>query len=181
MRVDYFTILQGVWPEAEEKKPDVSQFGNKFPVNMIHMLPVTDSKDQMTLPRKVKIDNQGLGGLGKYKHFCAVCKKVFSDKRHLEDHYRSKHGGPKLQCQHCPKTFNLLRSLEMHTPIHTGKYPFRCTQCNAGFNLRRDLQAHENKHQGRGYTCLNCNKVFYVEKELFKHQDRCGKSYEHWY
>ncbi len=119
--------------------------------------------------------NQGLDGLGKYKHFCTVCEKVFSDKRHLEDHHRSKHGGPKLQCQHCPKTFGALRGLQRHMNEHTGQYPSKCSQCDAGFNYRSQLSIHENKHQGRGYTCLNCNKVFYIERDLIKHQEKCVK------
>ncbi len=144
-------------------------------IQIKHATQMAIRQDRMKAPVRAKAGSQALGGLGKYKHLCAVCKKVFSDKRHLEDHYRSKHGGPRLQCQYCPKTFAVLRSLERHLPLHTGKYPFHCSQCNEGFNLRRELEGHENMHQGRGYTCLNCNKVFYIEKDLVKHQERCVK------
>ena len=129
----------------------------------------------MKAPKQFNTSKQGLDGHGKYKHLCVVCKKVFSDKRHLEDHYRSKHGGPKLQCQHCPKTFASLRSLEHHTNHHSGKYPLYCSQCDAGFEHRKDLLAHEDKHQGRGYVCLICKKVFFAERSFFKHQEKCVK------
>ncbi len=44
-----------------------------------------------------------------------------------------------------------------------------------GFNFRAALQARENQHLGRGYSCLNCNRLFYVEKDLVKHQEGCLK------
>ncbi len=116
---------------------------------------------------------------GKYKFVCIICKKGFQKNLHLEDHYRSQHGAQKLQCEYCEKTFVTSRSLEKHRPLHTGIFPFHCNvtdDCNAGFNLRAQLEAHVNQvHQGRAYSCLNCNRVFYVEKDLVKHQERCSK------
>ncbi len=168
-------MFQDGWHEVEEEKPKVFQFGNQLPVKTRGKPQMKASIGKIKMPVRVKTDKQGSAGPGKYKHFCVVCKKVFQLKLHLEDHYRSKHGAPKLQCQYCPKTFAVFRSLQRHTPLHTGKFPFHCSQCNAGFNLRRELQAHENKHQGRGYTCLKCNKVFYAEKDLFMHQEKCVK------
>ncbi len=127
-----------------------------------------------TKPRNISGQNNGQvgGGFGKYRFFCQECKKVFSQKVHWMDHQRQ-HDGTVLSCQFCPKTFASQRGLERHIPLHTGKFPFHCAQCNQGFNLRSQLVAHENQHLGRGYSCLNCSKVFYTEKDLFKHQDKC--------
>ncbi len=158
--------------------PGAFPCGSQLPLKSSWKIQRKDTQVSMKAAKTDKVGAQDLRGLGKYKHFCAVCKKVFAKKIHLEDHYRSKHGGPKLQCQYCPKAFTAYRSLELHTPLHTGKYPFHCYKCNAGFNLRRELEAHKNMHQGRGYTCLNCNRAFYVERDLFKHQEECAKPYE---
>ncbi len=109
---------------------------------------------------------------GKYKYLCEICKRVFADKRYLNDHMR-KHEGIMYKCEYCPKSFSSYRSMQLHLPLHTGKYPLHCGQCGAGFNLRRELEAHENQHQGKGFTCLNCNKILYSEKDFSKHQQKC--------
>ena len=151
-------------------------FRNQLPVQARRKPPNNEIPVKKKTPLLVKTDGQGLASHGKYpRHGCTLCDKAFSDKRHLQDHYRSKHNAAKLKCDYCEKTFNAFRSLEMHLPLHTGKYPFHCGTCNAGFNLRAQLQAHENQHLGRGYSCLNCNRVFYVEKDLLKHQEGCLK------
>ncbi len=104
---------------------------------------------------------------------CKICRKAFANKRDLDDHER-KHEGRAYRCEFCPKSFAGYRGLELHTPLHTGKYPFHCSQCNAGFNYRRELEACENKHQGKGFTCLNCSKIFYTENDFRKHQEVCA-------
>ncbi len=137
-------------------------------------------KDQMkpvllqSKPRNNSDQSNGRvgSGFGKYRFFCEECRKVFTKKQHWIDHQR-RHDGTVLSCQYCPKTFATQRGLELHSPLHMGKYPFHCSQCNQGFNLRSQLVAHENQHLGRGYSCLNCSKLFYTEKDLFKHQDKC--------
>ncbi len=153
-------------------------FSNYLPVQTRRRrTPNNEIAVKMKTPVRMKTDNHGLASPEKYRHGCTLCEKVFSDKRHLEDHYRSRHNAAKLKCDYCEKTFNSLRAFQKHQPLHTGIYPFHCSTCNQGFNLRSELEAHENQHLGRGYSCLNCNKVFYVEKDLAKHQEGCSKQW----
>ena len=131
----YSLSLQGLSYGPEVTQPDVSTYQN-----------IGQDRNQ----RKPKIHhghNPGFG-FGKYKFFCELCKKAFSQKQHLLDHNR-KHDGSKLQCSYCTKTFGTLRGLEFHTPTHTGVWPFFCSGCNSGFNLRAQLLKHQEKCVGK--------------------------------
>ena len=109
---------------------------------------------------------------GNYRYTCQVCLKGFMAKHHLDDHMK-KHEGKAHVCEYCYKPFQSSSQFQKHLREHTGQYPFHCATCNQGFHLRAKLEAHENQHRGKGFTCLNCNKILYTEKEFEKHQQKC--------
>ena len=130
------------------KMPRQYGFSNELPALSHHKPLTNETPVKRKAPVRDKTDNQGLASPGKYRHACSLCEKGFSDKRHLQDHYRTRHNAAKLKCDYCENTFNTLRGLERHQPVHTVNFPHQCNTCNKGFNFRAQLQAHENQHLG---------------------------------
>ncbi len=121
------------------------------------------------------------GNLGAYRFLCGICKKAFSDKRHLADH-RRRHEGKSYRCEYCPKSFAGYRGLELHTPVHTGKYPFNCSYCpdSKGYNYKKELEAHEAEQHGKPLTvlnCKNCRRAFLDKRHVGPHEEKCIAHY----
>ena len=82
----------------------------------------------------------------------------------------------KQECQLCSKSFPSKLALYAHTAVHTKKYLYHCGQCYQGFNRKDELAAHESKNHVHLFTCKTCNKIFFVEENLRKHEEKCGKA-----
>ncbi len=108
---------------------------------------------------------------GQYKHWCSICRRGFLENKTYRAHM-TKHGGPKFGCKFCSQEFASESGLRVHTYTHTG-YPLTCRYCGQGFGVKSALEAHENKHKGLGFTCMKCNALYYSQKELLKHSEKC--------
>merc|ERR1712043_138165 len=73
---------------------------------------------------------------------CPECGKVFTEKRNMVTHYRSKHEGIKYPCNQCDYQATQQGNLQIHIQSkHEGiKYP--CNQCDYQFTTKGHLQTH---------------------------------------
>ena len=68
--------------------------------------------------------------------------------------------GKYLKCNECNKTFNSKIGLDLHVQHHTGQYSYFCGQCRKGFVTLSNYKLHMRGHEGKGYPCEYCGKVF---------------------
>ena len=64
----------------------------------------------------------------------------------------------------------------LHSQYHTGKFSHYCGQCRKGFTRKSHYDEHMRKHEGRGYACEYCPKLFQTAKGLRNHlSEHTGK------
>ena len=68
-----------------------------------------------------------------------------------------------LKCNECNKTFNTKAGFDRHRQHHTGKYSYFCSICRKGYNNGYNYKLHVRGHEGRGFPCEFCGKVFRTE------------------
>ena len=81
--------------------------------------------------------------------------------------------------QHCPecgKGFASAATLRLHSQYHTGKFSHYCGQCRRGFTRKSHYDEHMRQHEGRGYACEYCPRLFQTAKGLRNHlSEHTGK------
>ena len=93
-----------------------------------------------------------------------------------------------LKCKECNKTFATKSGFERHSQHHTGKYSHFCSICRKGYNNGYNYELHMRKHEGRGFPCEFCGKVFSSGQMKDWHEsehtgiyrftcETCGKGY----
>ena len=102
-----------------------------------------------------------------------LCRSRFSTMQELHAHIKMVHQGSCYVCNDCGKTFGSYMGLKFHSSKHTGKFRFNCPQCAKGFNRVEQYQSHMNMHEGHGFVCLRCNKVFVHKAKLVQHSKSC--------
>ena len=81
-----------------------------------------------------------------------------------------------LQCSECNKTFTTKLGFDKHVQHHTEQYSFFCSICRKGFNNGYNFKEHMRGHEGRGYPCEYCGKVFKSKKYMKYHEsEHTGK------
>ena len=50
--------------------------------------------------------------------------------------------------------------LKMHMQHHTGQYSHFCEVCRKGFKSSTQFNDHVRGHEGKGYPCEYCGKMF---------------------
>jgi len=114
------------------------------------------------------------------KPFCcpfSSCKREFTSKRNLVDHYRGHHQGQRPHvCNFpgCNKSFLRPAHLLIHNRIHTGEKPFMCEYegCGKRWNQKSALKQHMRSHTGEkpfGCTFDNCLKRFSTSSSCKRH------------
>jgi len=105
------------------------------------------------------------------------CKRTFSSKRNLTDHFRSHHQGTRPHVctyPHCGKSFLRPAHLAIHYRIHTGEKPFECgfPGCGKRWNQKSALKQHMRSHTGeKPFPCSvpNCTKRFSTSSSCKRH------------
>ena len=80
---------------------------------------------------------------------CEFCSESFRRSSKLADHYRIRHGKPKLKCSWhgCTAEFNTYGIRTGHYRRMHDSTPYHCDQCNRKYKLKRELDHHKRKHQ----------------------------------
>ena len=102
-----------------------------------------------------------------------LCRHRFNTMTELHQHIKSVHQGSCYVCKDCGKTFGSYMGLKFHSSKHTGKFRFNCPHCSKGFNRIEQFQSHMNMHDGQGFVCLKCKKVFLHKAKLIQHSKTC--------
>ena len=102
-----------------------------------------------------------------------LCRHRFSTMTELHQHIKLVHQGSCYVCKDCGKTFGSYMGLKFHSSKHTGKFRFNCPHCTKGFNRVEQFQSHMNMHEGQGFVCLRCKKVFLHKAKLVQHSKTC--------
>lgn len=106
---------------------------------------------------------------------CAVCKRIFRDRRQLQNHM-TKHKQSPCLCLICGKLFTGDRTLSRHMKLHNSSdesHP--CTECGRKFKQRRYLLDHNRKvhnlYADEGQAiCEICDQQFQNKRLLQIHK-----------
>ncbi len=119
---------------------------------------------------------KGFANITRFECTYRLCRNWFGSMVELHTHIRTVHQGSCHVCNDCGKTFGSYMGLKFHSSKHTGLFRFNCPQCNKGFNRIEQFQSHMNMHDGQGFVCLRCKKVFLHKTKLMQHTRTCDAS-----
>lgn len=126
---------------------------------------------------------------------CYICKKEFTTKRPMQDHYHKQHTQPpvkrcficndelpskqskhhtchdlNLDCEYCSMAFESLYELKMHLmDDHEDQLIYICDICHRPFEMRSFMDHHKAKHPRGGYSCKRCPEIFDTKNQLRQH------------
>ncbi|KAK3085749.1 hypothetical protein FSP39_008122 [Pinctada imbricata] len=122
---------------------------------------------------------------------CAICKRVFANKKCLDKHIQAVHGKDKpFACTFCSYTSARKAMLQLHIRTHTQEKP--CEICGYSCGDHNSMRRHRMRHSGQKpykcklcpYTCIQAislkmhmkNKHFGINPEEFGvfYCDRCS-------
>lgn len=122
--------------------------------------------------------------------YCTYCRKSFSNKVKLDQHYRNIHGVQmradevadmkqqygitvegvtNYKCPHCTSFFPKFYYLRKHLRSHSDVRPYTCHVCGKSFSQQQSLNRHINIHSGHGYQCNVCGCVMSDKANLNVH------------
>ena len=79
------------------------------------------------------------------------------------------------KCHECQKTFASLSALNRHIQHHTGKYTHFCSVCKKGYNNSYNLKLHMRGHEGKGFPCEYCGKLFKtIQSKQYHESEHAG-------
>lgn len=103
---------------------------------------------------------------------CKECKKSFSDKKKLQEHFRSTHQN--FKCQNCKRGFASEYLLERHMSKHhelKSTQQLMCTLCGKIYANHISLNAHMDAiHNQCRFQCEICEKSYSFKSALYKHR-----------
>ncbi|XP_060869762.1 zinc finger protein 62 homolog [Metopolophium dirhodum] len=100
---------------------------------------------------------------------CDICKKKFTQKASIKNHFKITHrGGRQLKRDICKLEFSQSSTLKVHTRTHIRKNQFKCDICDYKSSRSTNLKMHKMVHTGeKRFHCDTCGKG-YINKNNFK-------------
>ena len=107
----------------------------------------------------------------KDSHKCSDCGLVFTGKRKLRDHIRTKHSEGYLICSQCQVTFATMSGLNYHVRhVHHELARYRCETCGKAFSNPSNYHDHVATHTGvKRNVCPVCRAHFTFKNNLKRH------------
>lgn len=101
---------------------------------------------------------------------CYVCEREFPLRYYLVAHMRTHHEKfLRHQCPTCGRRLRTFGQLTQHLKTHEGK-TFTCDQCNKAFPYYAKLRNHMGCHKTElNFKCNICSKAFKLRKYLKRH------------
>ncbi|KAL8194455.1 UNVERIFIED_CONTAM: hypothetical protein K2H54_020013 [Gekko kuhli] len=122
------------------------------------------------------------------------CSKSFQEESALLKHLKSHAEERPYNCTTCGRNFSKKSSLVIHQQTHTERELFTCKECGKTFARESNLLVHSKTHlqkkaehrrstgcvlrhishdtklKEKPYKCLECKKMFVLQKNFMKHQ-----------
>lgn len=129
-------------------------------------------------------------------HFqCYLCKKQFTTKRSIREHFLKQHINPtiekcsicdeelqsnesrlhscvglQLDCEYCTDSFKSLYELKKHLyGAHVEKLIYVCDICRRSFHMRAFMNYHKTKHTRGCFSCELCAEKFDTRTQRERH------------
>ena len=119
----------------------------------------------------------------KYSYKCLdkKCKKTFSQKSNMQQHYYTVHLGKQFKCQYCDSYFTYIKTHTKHEKAkHKDKlsksvtFKYSCADCTYQTDDKTEYTAHVDRHKSfLRFCCGNCKKGFYLQAHLTYHLSKC--------
>lgn len=113
-----------------------------------------------------------------FKTDCFVCRRHFSNVRHLRTHMLT-HSDTKIhQCNQCDKSYKHRSSLNTHKQTHDRKM-FMCHECGKSYSSQGILNTHIREVHTRlkNFICAHCDEAF-TKRSLLKDHLRAKHTFD---
>lgn len=77
---------------------------------------------------------------------CKVCRKSYTNEKHLKLHMRCHSSQKPFSCQFCNKSFAYQHVLKLHQVQHYSSRVYQCSLCRITFPSKKDMETHIMKH-----------------------------------
>lgn len=118
---------------------------------------------------------------------CDICNKSFPKKSYLSNHIMKVHNKTDKICEKCGTTMKQCgdKTFKRHTE-KCGSHEYICSHldesqskvCGYKTKVEADFKRHTKVHQGLGFSCIHCAKVFPTKQRLLTHSKTHDKNRE---
>ena len=109
---------------------------------------------------------------------CPICITEITDGSiQIKTHMAREHGFGNFLCKICDKKYIDERALEVHNKLNHGSEKIsRCAICFK-FMAKSLLKKHKEEHEtsGRNVPCPECYKLFYGNRDMYRHKWRAHR------
>ena len=110
---------------------------------------------------------------------CLVCQKAFCDRTKRDTHELT-HQKQRPKCNVCETGFKTEAARMKHLRTHKGSMPFTCKYCDRDFSEEHELTFHEMTHREYPlFKCRFCGKAFGTKYSCGYHEDHYHIFYKH--
>ncbi|KAK7075927.1 hypothetical protein SK128_025577 [Halocaridina rubra] len=104
------------------------------------------------------------------KYVCIECGEGFDHKLLFNKHIVNHFGKPRYECKVCGRVVTQKSTLNQHMLLHFEEKQYSCQKCSKTYAQKGSLTKHMEAHNNIRHHCKVCNRYFYDEKGLWKHE-----------